>query len=216
MDLDTNKSPLDNISISFFLRKSEQRLSALPCSVLAFKPGEDIPEDANLLGADDVGFQYSPSLQLCDEIYVKVRNVGDRPVHVTPIILAPEGAIYFLPTQPGSRVLYEPGRTGTGGYKLTTQAIDNPARDDIFFIVSEVDAARQVPVFRRSFEQGPIVCADGQGNACRRNRSRSFLGAGRGLGALGKTFAELVEVTRSAMPRVGMKHFVWYTLPSEK
>jgi len=208
--------PGSALDVKFYLLRPAALKAGDPCPRrLAFREGGPIPDGAKPIESYGVTMSGTPELRRCDTIFVEVTNKGTTTVAVTPLILAPEGAIYFLPLQPEKTIRYEPGRRGAGAYRLTTDPGPEAARDDLVLIAIEEVGDDRVPLaFGQQIAQGPIVCeaANGCGGA-RSTRAAPIGGTAGRLAALidGAQGAGFTRSAPTAIGRAGVRQFSWVT-----
>ncbi len=129
-----------------------------------FRRGRPHPPRRARAAAARTGGRRRPRLARCDALYLSFANRGPKPLYLVPIILAPEGAIYILPTQDFGSMLFEPGRAGTARYLLSTDPGGEPARDDLYLLAIEAGADDRTPALSLAIEQPPILCRSGTPN----------------------------------------------------
>lgn len=208
--------PGSQLDVKFSLLRPAAVKPGEPCPKRTpFREGGAIPAEAKPIEDYGVTMAGTPELRRCDTIFVEVVNKGTTTVAVTPLILAPEGAIYFLPLQPEKTIRYEPGRRGAGAYRLTTDPGTEAARDDLVLVAIEEVGDDRVPLaFGQQIAQGPIVCeaANGCGGA-RSTRAAPLDGAAGRLAALidGTPGAGFTRSAPTAIGRAGVRQFSWVT-----
>lgn len=209
----SDTSPARDLKVEFFTRASlvQPDRSCRGDRV----PPERLEQDAVPLTNLAPGREF----RRCDQLYLRVTNLGRSPVYVAPVMLSPEGSIRVLsvadaryeiePCAPNARC----AQLVTLGYRMSTPASVEGAEDDLNLIVLRIDPGSPNRPSFTALEQPPIICPDA---AHCQQPSR-----GRGLDDQSPAMQELMwllsEGSRSgpgALPgNVGLLHYSWVTVP---